>query len=323
MPPNLIISPDSGGVKKDIHIDNIKSEIAARSLDSNIITCFSDGHMSEDKVGVGLVIYHSNRELLAESKGIGPKANIYDAEMYGLALAATCATTRATRLKATHIDIYCDNQAAIQSIARLDCHPAQYASQQFLDAVLPFLNCAQSQVRVTWVPGHKGIKGNERADLLAKGGANVPSTPLFEWTITWSRTSATQNATSTWTKVWNDHVTSRPDSGRFIPRPPSLKLHPIFNKTSLSRDVSSRLVQLLTGHGWYGEYRVKRFPDQSPQCSCGESIQEIIHTPFSCPSMEGQRHILRLKAVAKFIAESGIGRPRRSSGRCLTSSVPD
>ncbi|KAJ1304040.1 hypothetical protein OPQ81_008448 [Rhizoctonia solani] len=128
MPANLIISPDSGSVKKDIHIDNIKSEIELQSLDSNVIQHFSEDHMSEDKVGVGLVIYHSNSEIHTESKGIEPKANIYDAKMYGLALAANCAITRAACLKATHVDIYCNNQAAIQSITSLDCHPAQYAS---------------------------------------------------------------------------------------------------------------------------------------------------------------------------------------------------
>ncbi|KAH7304509.1 hypothetical protein B0J17DRAFT_555398, partial [Rhizoctonia solani] len=77
-----------------------------------------------------------------------------------------------------------------------------------------------------------------------------------------------------------------------------------------------------TGHGFYGEYRIRFHPDFDPRCTCGEGVQTIIHTMLFCPSSEGQRHILRecssdldervlfgslagLKAVSKFITESG------------------
>ncbi|KAH7335849.1 hypothetical protein B0J17DRAFT_575288, partial [Rhizoctonia solani] len=86
-----------------------------------------------------------------------------------------------------------------------------------------------------------------------------------------------------------------------------------------------QLVQLLTGHGFYGEYQNQFHPDLDPCCMCGEGVQTVIHTMLFCPSEEGQRHILcecssdldewvlfgslaGLKAISKFIAESGIGK---------------
>ncbi|KEP48821.1 putative reverse transcriptase from mobile element jockey protein, partial [Rhizoctonia solani 123E] len=113
--------------------------------------------------------------------------------------------------------------------------------------------------------------------------------------------------------------------GYYIPRQPKLKLHPIFNKGRLSRDVSCRLVQLISGHGFYGEYQNRFHPDIDPRCSCGESVETIAHAIAFCPRQEDKRHILvsvskdienrelfgshkGLKAVSKFIAKSGIGK---------------
>ena len=88
----------------------------------------------------------------------------------------------------------------------------------------------------------------------------------------------------------------------------------------------SRLVQLISGHGFYGEYRVRFHPDLDPRCQCGESIETIAHVLAFCPMQKDKRHILvsvlknkdipnkelfashtGLIAVSKYIAESGIG----------------
>ncbi|KEP52046.1 putative reverse transcriptase from mobile element jockey protein, partial [Rhizoctonia solani 123E] len=291
---------------------------------------YSDGHMAVSrgclKVGVGFYITICGRKVDTLSMGIGPRANIFDAEMLALAKCLTKAVRIASTNMINHIHLFCDNQATIRTIHDPSKHPAQYASLIFLRALNLFLEGHPDRhVHVTWVPGHAGIKGNDVADSLAKGGANVPPTPLFNRTITWVRTHATQHASRSWNQAWIAHVQKRPDSGWYIPRPPALKLHPIFNSTFLSRDVTSRLVQLISGHGFYGEYRNRFHPDIDPRCSCGESVETIAHALAFCPRQEDKRHILRkcsptinerelfgtlagLMAVSKFIAKSGIGK---------------
>ncbi|CCO29690.1 hypothetical protein BN14_03708 [Rhizoctonia solani AG-1 IB] len=89
--------------------------------------------------------------------------------------------------------------------------------------------------------------------------------------------------------------------------------------------VSSRLVHVMTGHGWFGEYKAKMlFIRGDPQCTCGEPVQSVPHLLFLCPPSENNRSYLTevspdlnpatlfgslegLKAVSKFIYHTGIG----------------
>ncbi|XP_014287016.1 uncharacterized protein [Halyomorpha halys] len=72
------------------------------------------------------------------------------------------------------ITIYTDSQAAIYA---LDNYATRSKLVEECKANLNSLSLA-NKVWVEWVPGHKGIKGNERADYLPrKGSEYIPLTP--------------------------------------------------------------------------------------------------------------------------------------------------
>ncbi|KAF8750084.1 Reverse transcriptase (RNA-dependent DNA polymerase) [Rhizoctonia solani] len=203
--------------------------------------------------------------------------------------------------------------------------PAQYASILFRKEVHAFLRDNPRRTFVVqWIPGHSKINGNKRANRLANEGLNLRPTAFFNRTSTWAKCRATQRASKTWAKIWADSPHSK-TVRKHIPRPLSLKLHPIFNNPGLPCSVSSCLVHVMTGHGWFGEYKDRMpFIKGSHKCPCGEQVQSVPHLLFLCPLSKDSRKNLTdvapdlnpltlfgstkgLEAVAKFIFHSGIG----------------
>ncbi|QRW18071.1 Reverse transcriptase from mobile element jockey protein [Rhizoctonia solani] len=303
-PDQLVVDGKSPGNSKKAAAKIIKNkiEIAEANADGNSIHSYSDAHAgtlhSIPKVGLGYTVKYGRKTLANGSTSIGPRANIYDAEIKSDQIAE--------QVQASRIHLYCDKQAAVRSIIHSHRHPAQYASRIFHRHAHTFLSGHPNrQILVKWLPGHSNIQGNEQADEAAKG------------------TNASKRASRSWKKIWDEHTASRPDSSAYIPRAPSFKLHPIFNNTTLSRNVQCRLVQFLTGHGLYGEYRGRFRPHLNSQCSCDETEQTPRHSLLFCPDTAEFRHILTsaspnrtgkelfgtlpgLEAVADFISKSGI-----------------
>ncbi|KAJ3836825.1 hypothetical protein EV361DRAFT_759425, partial [Lentinula raphanica] len=102
-------------------------------------------------------------------------------------------------------------------------------------------------VEIAWTPSHTGIKGNEKADHLAKKGAEQANETIWKR----SRSNALRmNKTKTeiaWKKEWDKQSVN----GRFAIAnrfPPSLK--PTERFKSLRRELFGRVTQCRTGHAF-------------------------------------------------------------------------
>ncbi|KAF8749221.1 Reverse transcriptase (RNA-dependent DNA polymerase) [Rhizoctonia solani] len=124
-PGQLEIEHKSPAPSKKAAAKIIQNEIdeAESNHLGNTVHGFSDGHAGTlngiPKVGLGYIVKYGRQILARNSHSIGPRANIYDAEMLGIAMCLNSAARIAEQVQAKRIIIYCDNQAAVKAISSL------------------------------------------------------------------------------------------------------------------------------------------------------------------------------------------------------------
>jgi ribonuclease HI len=293
-----VITPPSQKSKAEVdrYTRDLKSHLAKLGQQPEALTIYTDGSKRHSngrrRTGAGYVAYSQGTEVRTGRWGLGRRADNFDAEMYALAGAGAGAADWHRQHPHTKlITILADNQAAIQTIADTDEHPAQLASilfQRQIDSTLQ--DDADSRVEIRWIPGHKGFAGNERADNIAKAAVNDP--PVIHSTITWAREKAKTRALKAWRSEWKalPHVNQAAVTLRQYP--PSLRLNQFLRENNASRDVQSRAIQVITGHGHIGDYYARFIPTEPPSCPCGEPLQSREHILTDCEKYNDTRHIL-------------------------------
>ena len=128
----------------------------------------------ECRTGVGWVLYWKGLERRSGREGMGKLAEVYDAKMLALLKGLETViefqqeTPNANR-RHMRIILFTDNTASVMAITKEDPRSSQQISQKFVETAIAFLNMNKRvTIEISWVPGHMGIEGNDRADALAK-----------------------------------------------------------------------------------------------------------------------------------------------------------
>ena len=288
----LRITPGSLGTKKDEAAKEHIEKIEEFKYKPDHLLIYSDGSLRNlhgfRRVGAGVVIYHEEAEVYARSMGLGAKAEVYDGELTGLLMGARGASKfLEDHPDVKHVHIFADKTAAINAIFNPLPRAGQLISHNFHKTISKLLDDDPARtVEIVWAPGHKKIRGNERADELAKAGVELGAT------VSGTRCNALRRAKekmkNAWVKAWK----AAPNTGRYAIAnqfPPSLKHTKHFDT---QREVFGRLVQCRTGHAFIGEYYKQFVPDENVDCPCGEALQTREHILCDCPRYQPHRHIL-------------------------------
>ena len=148
------------------------------------------------------------------------------------------------------------------------------------------------KIELKWALGHHKIRGNEKADTLAKGGSSLPSEYPFSASSAYVGNSNKKRLLNDWQTRWA-HVPShnRPTEYSVCNvNPPFLRLSKPFK--TLPRKSFSRLIQCRTGHAFIGQYYKRFVPDESEACRCGERLETRNHIFQECPLYDEWRDLL-------------------------------
>lgn len=117
-------------------------------------------------------MYHLDKEVKIDAWEYEEDITSSKAELFTVGIAARRAIhyVLAHKLPVKHLHIFSDNDAAVRDVVEagnvyaVDHHiPATF--KEMIDVW--FLDRPFNTIEIAWIPGHAGIKGNERADELA------------------------------------------------------------------------------------------------------------------------------------------------------------
>ena len=239
------------------------------ALPSKDLKVFSDGsELVDGSAGAGATMRQYDRQISEIRKPLGPHFEVYDAELEGALAGLKAAYDSPGTHLATNIHVILYNQEAARRL--LDDCPTRTSQ----DVILEFRQIAArwphrhihahvrpGKVNVMWSPGHMGIAGNEKADILADEAAKLPA-PL-KASLTGAKTLAKRTVRQMVIEWWHN---SAPDSykelGLQFPKDPPEEL-------LLSRRHLGFLKQCRTGHGDFAAYHERlKHTDAVLRCSC-------------------------------------------------------
>ena len=313
------IKPPKGDLDLTVPITNLDRNFSIEIPDrvditttindnKRFISCYTDGSKTESGTGYGFLVSQEENIKFEQSSKLPNYCTVYQAEMSAIQAVAESLLNDQTEKE--NITIFTDSQAALLEMQ------ATYIRSKTAISCLDSLRKlgTKNDVKLIWVPGHKGYWGNEKADELAKKGAEEGE-PVNGY-IPHSHLKS---------KI-KDHIrNSSRDKWSNANAPRISKLTIDDNKVKeflkLNRNDTRLAIQILSGHAALNHTLFKYKCVDSPSCPhCGEGSETVEHFIGTCPYYARQRgeHLQvyytnlsdicsqhSLKQILKFVKKTG------------------
>ena len=217
-----------------------------------------------------------SKEIFFDAQRLNNECTVFQAELFGINMALDWIQNQRTRSPSYAIHV--DSKAALMAIKDSQTtHPlAVSVRMKFADLI------NDTSITFHWVKGHAGLRGNERADYLAKIAASYKTNIAYN---ALPRFRGKQMLEEYYVKIWNATYTNSENASHtksFIPT--------IYHRLSLSIWPNHIITQFLTNHGRFRSYLYKMNIISSPNCDCPEnSIQTASHLLSECSLFQRER----------------------------------
>lgn len=247
--------------------------------DPRSVIVYSDGSERNGGVGAAAHMLIPQVQLHTEGYSMGSShtSSIYVAEAMGLATALSMVKTRTDGPR--NVTIFTDNQAVIARMANPSNRSGQFYFQLCINLVSE-LRERGCTVTIQWVPGHKDVFGNEKADIAAKDAAEgrFPPPPVLIALETTARRTIRQKFKKRWESAWRKATTGK--QLREILDAPHKKTLAWYH--GMPKLLATTIIRARTGaiglKGYLGKINIA----DTRECHCGSSAETVKHLVLGC-----------------------------------------
>ena len=247
-------------------------------VDCNVYT---DGSKTDEKVGAGVFIVRDGARVIETCFRLPPHATVFQAETMAIREAARVLQVMPSL---THVKLFVDSQAVLRAMQGLNIH------SKLLHQTIQELNkITASSITFVWTKAHIGTFGNEKADKMAKAGAELPDhailqTPSSNCNL---KHKIAEKIATLWQTEWDMYPEARQSKLYLSPDDQQLA------KTTITwpRLKLGRFIRAVTGHNnlLYHLHNISN--DISPACRfCCQAYEEFNHLQTDCPALYWDRH---------------------------------
>jgi ribonuclease HI len=238
-------------------------------------------------------------QILKPTQKLSITCTVFQAELYGISMAVDW---QSQGKKTSSYAINVDSKAALLAIAnRHTTQPLAVANR------LKTIELRNStSITFHWVKGHAGLKGNERADYLAKTVASYNTTVAYD-VIPIIR--GKQILEDYYIKIWNAIYVNSANASHT-----KLLILNISHRISLSLWPNFLLTHFLTIHGSFRSYLHKINKTPSPNCNCPEKVMQTAgHLMIECTLFSNDRPAVLKSLPAPLVLKYRINTVRNTS----------
>lgn len=259
-------------LKKNTASNEEVSSVFSKALEDfeSYSEIYTDGSKKDDSTSLSFFIPRLNIEATFRCSS---QSSIFSAE--AMAIRESLLFIKELNVKNKFL-IISDSKSCLLALASKKSSNTNFIILQISELLFDLMESGV-EVKFLWVPSHKGIPGNDKADELANSRHELDYIDFSQTLVTDIRSSFRSEIVLEWQSLWSNS----PHGRDLYSLSPIVNKPPWFQSVLKPRLFITLFNRLRSSHCCVMSHLQKINIVQSDQCDCG-SIQTVDHLLFSC-----------------------------------------
>lgn len=214
---------------------------------------YTDGSKMDSGTAIGFTVYHGEEFIYDYSARLHKLNSIFQAEL----TAINCALTWLIESRYQMAFLYTDSNSSVQALQNF------IPGNNIVDDIYQKLISNSNKIlMIGWIKAHVGLRGNERADKLAKGALARNDVDIIEnigFPVSVVKNYFRKASIEHWQNYWSESTKGR-------------DTYAVLNRVDTDFLCSSQiLTYYLSGHGSFPSFLFKIGKRANDKCNCGKT----------------------------------------------------